>query len=507
VRFVPTAIAAPLEWPPARSPQPIDELLPAFLTPAGSDSSIARLKDPETLLVTTGQQPGLFTGPLYTIHKALSAASLARHLEERWQRPMQAVFWVAGDDHDFAEANHTAWTRADGSISKMVLRQREADAPLTPMYREPLRSEVVAAIDRLENELPPSEFKPEIIAWLRRHYRPEATFSASFAQALAELLAPLGVIFFDSTHRTAKRAAARHVVRALGLSRDLDRDLAQRGRELVAAHADPGVPVGDGASLVMLEGALGRDRLIISGDGFTTRRSGEHFSLADIQKIAAQEPERLSGNVLLRPVLESALLPTVAYIGGPGELRYLGLTIPIYDRMRIHRQLPIPRWSGILVEPRVDRVLEKFGADLGELLHPAGGLESRVVRDQLPPDLLEAFAELRRTVAAIYDRVEPRAVEVDPTLLKPVQSARHHALSESQDLEKRIVHHLKRRQETGLSQIERVRAAVLPEGKPQERVFSIVPYLARYGPGLIEQLNESVFSWYGEALEAEPQPS
>jgi bacillithiol biosynthesis cysteine-adding enzyme BshC len=343
--------------------------------------------------------------------------------------------------------------------------------------------------------------------WLKRHYRATETIAGSFAGALAELLAPQGVLCFDSTHRSAKRAAARHIVKALGLSQDLDRDLAHRSRELAAAGRDPGVPVGDGATLVMLESRLGRDRLVVSGDGFATRRSNERFSLADLQAIAAQEPERLSGNVLLRPVLESALLPTVAYLAGPGELRYLPLTTPVYDRMRIHRQVPVPRWSGILVEPRVDRTLDKYSADLAELLAPGGGLEARVIRSQMPPELSSAFAEFRKSVEREYGRIEPLALEVDPTLKRPVEGARQHALSESQELEKRIVAHLKRRQETELTQIERARNAVLPMGKPQERVLGIVPFLARYGPGILDQLAETVGAWYAVALEAEPQPS
>jgi bacillithiol biosynthesis cysteine-adding enzyme BshC len=375
------------------------------------------------------------------------------------------------------------------------------------MYRELLGPEVLPALDRLERELPGSDFKQETLDWLRRHYLPDATLAGSFGSALAELLAPLGVLCFDSTQRSAKRAAARHIIKALGLASDLDRDLGLRARELAANGHDPGVPVGDGATLVMLEARLGRDRLVMSGGEFQTRRSGERFTLADLQAIAAGEPERLSGNVLLRPVLESALLPTVAYTAGPGELRYLELTGPIYDRLRIHRQLPLARWSGVLVEPRVDRTLDKYGADLAELLLPGGALERRVVRSQMPPELESALRELRHSIETQYARIEPAALAIDPTLKRPVEAARQHAQSESQDLEKRIVAHLKRRQETELVQIERARNAVLPDGKLQERVFGIAPFLARYGPGLLEQLSESVGAWYGLALEAEPQPS
>ena len=322
----------------------------------------------------------------------------------------------------------------------------------------------------LAADLPPSEFREGTLEWLGRHYRPEATVAGSFAGALAELLAPLGIVCLDSTHPTVKRAAARHLVRALGLASELDRDLEQRAEELRVGGQDPGVPVGDGATLVMLEAALGRDRLVLDNGGFVTRRSRERFDLATLQRIAAAEPERLSPNVLLRPVVESALLPTVAYLAGPGELRYLALTPPVYERMRIPRQLALPRWSGILVEPRVERVLQKFQVELDDLLQPSGALEAKLVRSQLPDEAVRAIEKLRAALESGYEALGRSATEIDPTLARPVQGAKNQALSGLQDIERKLVQHLKRRQEIELGQIAKARALVLPEDKPQERV-------------------------------------
>jgi bacillithiol biosynthesis cysteine-adding enzyme BshC len=375
------------------------------------------------------------------------------------------------------------------------------------MYRQPLGIEVEQALNSLAAGLPPSEFRDKTVEWLRRHYRPAATVAGSFAGALAELLAPLGVAVLDSTHPTVKRSAARHLVRALGLARDLDRDLANRADELRMAGMDPGVPVGDGATLVMLEGQQGRDRLVLDDGAFTTRRGRERFDLPALQRIAASEPERLSPNVLLRPVVESALLPTVAYLAGPGELRYLALTPPVYERMRIPRQLALPRWSGILVDPRVDRVLQKFHLELDDLLEPAGALEAKLVRSQLPEETVRAIGELRSALEAGYGVLGASAAEIDPTLARPVQGAKHQALSGLHDIERKLVQHLKRRQEIELGQIAKARALVLPENKPQERVLTVAPFLARYGPPLITELSDVIEGWYASALEGALNPS
>ena len=471
------------------------------------EAALARLAEPGALAVTSGQQPGLFTGPLYTVHKALSTAALARTLERQWGRPVVPIFWIAGDDHDFAEASHTAWLGADGTLVSASLPPRPPDAPLTPMYRQPLGDGVTAALEALGSSLPPSEFREETLEWLSRHYRADATVAAAFAGAISELLAPSGIVCFDSTHPAAKRLAAPVILRALEHAAAIDADLEGQSEALGETVRTSGVLVGDGAALVMLEGRQGRDRLVASDGGFVTRRGRERFDLGELAAIADREPTRLSPNVLLRPVVESALLPTVAYLGGPAELRYLAFTPPVYRRLGVERQRPLPRWSGVLVEPRVDRVLDKFGIELADLLEPGGALEARLVRSQLPPEAVSALQAVRAAIESGYATLEKSATEIDPTLVRPVQGVRHQALAGTQDIEKKLVHHLKRRQETELGQVGRARTAVLPGGKPQERVLTVAPFIARYGPALIDDLRDAIESWYAGALEGAPTPS
>jgi bacillithiol synthase len=507
LRLVATPIASVSEFPSPREGQYDAGLAEAFVASSARPSLIERLREPGALVVTTGQQPGLLTGPLYTIYKALSSAALARILERQWQRPVIPVFWVAGDDHDFAEASHISWITADGTVRDVSLPPRPPDAPLTPLYREQLGPEIREILERFTADLPASEFRTWTLEWLQRHYRPSSSVAGSFAGALAELLAPCGVLCLDSTHPAVKRAAAPYLIRALGLARDLDRDLDHRAHELLTLGVDPGVQVGEGATLVMVEGSAGRDRLLIENGSFITRRSRERFDLDVLQRIAAAEPERLSPNVLLRPVIESALLPTVAYLAGPGELRYLALAQPVYQRMRVTRQTILPRWSGVIVEPKVERILQKFGIELTELLETGGALESRLVRSQLPESTSRALQSLREELLTGYDALAGSAGEIDPTLTKTVQGTKNQALAALKDIEKKLVQHLKRRQEVELGQLARARALVLPEGQPQERVLTIASYLARYGPGLIDDLNESIESWYASALEGALDPS
>jgi bacillithiol biosynthesis cysteine-adding enzyme BshC len=500
LRIVDTPLPTPVPELARRADAWRPELEPALLPGPGASAALARLREAGALVVTTGQQPGLFVGPAYVIHKALSARALARQLADRWRRPVVPIYWVPGDDHDLAEVASASWIAGDGALVSAELAPRAADAPLTPLWREPLGEQITGLVNTLEQSLPASDDRERIVAWLRRHYRPGATVAGAFGLALAELLAPLGVLCLDSTHAAVKAAARPLLLRALEEAAPLEADLTARAEELAGMRIETGVTVGDGATLVFVDGPLGRDRLVQDGGGFHLRRGRERLSLADIARLSEADPRRLSANVLLRPVLESALLPTVAYVAGPGELRYLELARPIYQRLGVTRQVPVPRWSGLLVEPRITRLLDKLGATLDELSEP-GLLEERIARAALPPETATAFATLRDLVARGYDPVIRTATTVDPTLERPATAAKGQALHAIERLEKKLLHHARKRETLELAQVARARASVRPGGKPQERVVTLAGFFARYGTGLLDDLASHVDAWYARALE------
>lgn len=455
------SLSALRRLPARRVPEP---LVATTLPGPGRD----RLAAGEVLVVTTGQQPGLFTGPLYTIYKALSAIVLARRLEREWGVSVVPVFWVAGDDHDFHEANHTTVLNAAGMPARIVLRERPADAPATPMSRERGGPEILDALARLRDETPESEFKGAVLAWLEGAYRPEASLADAFAHALNDLLGPRGLAVTRPYAQPVKQAMAPWLLRGLDLTLE------------------------DGLTPVLVEASQGRDRLRRDGDGFVTRRSGERFTAADLRRVADTAPERLSPNVLLRPVVEAALWPTVAYVAGPGELGYLPDAAPLYRALEVTPQTPVPRWSGILVEGRVERVLEKHGLKPEDFAGPPGEVEKRLVREQLPDEVSEALEGLQRDLRTSYGRLSGGVSQVDPTLERTVETARNAALAGMKEIEKKLVAALKRSSDSLVGQLARARAALYPEGAPQERVLTYPSMAIRYGPGLLDAIMDEV---------------
>jgi len=453
---------------PAGKPRRVHpDVLAAVLPGPGRE----RLAAGDVLAVTTGQQPVLFTGPLYTVHKALSAIALAQRLERERGVTVVPVFWVAGDDHDFAEANHATVLGRDGELVKIVLRERAHEAPQLPLFRGGLGPDIRAALDALDAALPDSECKPEVRQWLEACYRPDASLADASAEALHQMLAGRGLAVFRAHDRNAKRAAATWILKAL----------------------EETLP--DGLTPVMVEGRLGRDRVRKDGNAFVLRRSGERFTRSELEQIAAETPEKLSPNVLLRPVIEAALFPTLAYVGGPGEMEYLPEAAPLFSSLGVAPQAHVPRWSGVIIEARVDKILSKHALTLTDFDSQPGTLETRIAKAELPPELADSLNALRADVESRFARISGEVQQLDPTLERTVQSARNAALAGTHEIEKKLVASLKRTQGTLVSQLVRARTALMPDGKPQERVLTIVSFLARYGGSLLDQIDAEVARW------------
>jgi bacillithiol biosynthesis cysteine-adding enzyme BshC len=462
---------------------------------AAEGSAAARARDTllagKALAVTTGQQPGLFTGPVYTVYKALTAAALAQALADRWSRTVVPVFWVAGDDHDFAEINHCSVIAADGSVRTVELRQRAPDAPMLPAYREPLGPDIAPALAALGSALPPSEFQAETLAWLGGAYAPGTSVADAHAAALAALLAPFGVVVCRGWDAQLKREAGPVLLETLRSARALDEALAREAARLKDAGEEVLVGVGEGMTLVMVESSLGRDRLRIADAGFVTRRSGERLSLADLDAMARTAPVRLSSNVLLRPVVEAQLLPTVAYVGGPAELAYLRQVGPLFAHLAVPQPVPTPRLSGFVVEAKVEKVLARFGLSTGDFGRPAGELESAVVRESLPADAATSLERLRAALLERYAALSQAAMGIERTLARPVETARNQALHAVDETEKRLVGALKRNNDVVLQQLSRARTSLFPGGQPQERVLTVANFLARYGRPFLDVPREA----------------
>lgn len=441
-------------------------------------------------VVTTGQQAGLLTGPLYTVHKALSVARLAETLERELGVLVLPVFWTASEDHDWAEVNHAFLFEDDHALRRLELRSTDP-TPLPMSHRE-LGSGINQFVDQVGEAVRAQPFADDVLEWIRGAYRPERSVADAFSRMLAELLAPFDVLLTDAADPHLKQASAPVLRRALEEAGAHSGLLRERTARLEAAGYHAQVAVLEEATNVFRFGSAGRERVDRHPDGFVLHETRRVVPAEELLAELDAEPGRFSPNVLLRPVVESAVFPTLAYVGGPAEVSYFAQLNALFPEFGIEPPVAFPRLSVTLVEPAVRRVLDRLGLEEADLARPRHELATRLARDAMPAEVRESLEALGRSVADGYRKLIEEASAIDPTLGGALGSLRNESLARLAQSERRIVQRLKDREAETLAQMDRARARLRPGGEPQERVLNVVPFLARYGPELLRSIFEEM---------------
>jgi len=463
------------------------ERVAAGLQPS-SEAQRQRLKDwveRGGFVVTTGQQPGLFTGPLYTLYKALSAAKLAEALEELLEVPVLPLFWVASEDHDWEESNHTYVVGLGNELRKIEV-QAPPGQQGRAIHRIPLEEGLPDAIRALFAELPETEFAPRLRDLIEQAYAPGTTLDAGFRTLLTALLEPFGVFLVDAASPLVKDGSRALLERELRGAEAHEALLLERALALQAEGYEPQVPILPGSVNLFVEGPAGRERLYRDADGFQLRHSGQRLSLDEVLVRLDADPLSVSPNVLLRPVVESVVLPTLSLVVGPGEAAYFGQLQPYFEALGIQPPIAFPRFSVTAIETKIGKVLEAFQMDVSDLRRPFHEIAADVARDELPEDVRSALGEIRGALGRGGAALAQAAKGVHPTLESSVKRAGSVSMEAWSDAEKKILQAVKRSNETRLAQLEKARLHVLPDGKPQERVMNAFYYLFRYGDDFLE---------------------
>jgi bacillithiol biosynthesis cysteine-adding enzyme BshC len=451
---------------------------------------VEELCSPQGLAVFTGQQTGLFGGPLFTLYKALTTISLAARLQETLHRPVVALFWLASEDHDIAEADHVHLTDHNGCL--VQIRHTAWGPP--PGYMSAnlrLGPAIQETLGRLLDLLPRTEFTASLSDALARAYTPDRTLAEAFAQWMIHLLGETGLVLVDGADPRLKRLSTRIFRRELDEAPRTSREILEASQSLRALGYSAQIEArADGVNCFLLRD--GRRALVRDRTGLRLRDSGDLLSSSSLRQMVEETPEQFSPNVALRPVVQDALFPTLAYVAGPSELAYFAQLRRVYAAFDVPMPVIVPRASLSLLEPRMAQLLERFHLGLSDLEMEPEQLTSRVLRTQLPPDLEATLAAARGQVDEIFVRVGEAVASVDPTLKATVGQTGGHIKGHLDQLERKAVQALKRREADTRQQLQRLREALMPGGRLQERVYPALPYLMKYGPPLIQRLREEI---------------
>ncbi len=433
------------------------------LAPVNPDpGALEQLADPRTVAVVTGQQAGLFGGPCYTLYKALTAVQAARTLTEAGQ-PAVPVFWVASEDHDLAEVQHAHVfdTRVRPlRIESGVAEGHGHPAGAVPIPQPPI-DELAAALDGFMHA-------EEALELVRAAYPPGRTFSQAFRDLLATLLRPYGVVFVDPLLPGLRRLAAPLLEKAWQQRDALGQALLERRRELESAgfHAQVEIQDGTGLFFVLDHGV---------------RRRAAHTG-------PPSDPALLSPNALLRPVMQDWLLPTAVYVGGPAEIAYFAQAEVLYGPLLGRMPAILPRAAFTLIDSCTRKLMERCQVTLLDCLEGEEALLQRIAARLAPSHLEEAFDNAERTVAASVDGLRSQVAAFDPTLGEAMGRSRARMLYQLQKMRRKTQRAALRRQAETDGQARHAFRLVSPHRRLQERYYSFVPFLARFGFGMVDSI-------------------
>jgi bacillithiol synthase len=452
--------------------------------PERAREAAAKLADPAAVAIVTGQQAGLFGGPLFTLFKAITALKLAERLTREHQTNAVAVFWVEGEDHDWNEVR--SCTVLDESLAPKTISLPENAAPEnTPVARITLDDSVRVAIDELEQSLPATEFRASLVASLRAAYATGSGMADAFAKWLERVLGDRGLVVFDASDPAAKPLAGPVFSRELVSPGETIKRAATAGEGLTSRGYHSQVQAADGGVALF---RMGDARRPLRQQNGAFVAGEETFASDALLREARECPAAFSPNVLLRPIVQDTVFPTVAYVAGPNELAYLGQLKSVYEYFGVPMPLMFPRASATLLDSPALRFLQKYQVPLETLQAQDEAALNQLLKAQIPPAIEESFDAAGRAIEDRIGRVASALGALDPTLEGAAKSTLGRMQHDLDTLHGKTIQAAKRRDDTLRRQFLRTRALAFPGGHPQERAIGFVSFLNQYGPALVDRL-------------------
>jgi bacillithiol biosynthesis cysteine-adding enzyme BshC len=455
-------------------------------------ANINRLREADCLAVVSGQQAGLFTGPLYTIYKALSAVKLAGCLTQRGTKAVP-VFWIATEDHDFAEVATAEFIGCDcrlASVSVPAGMHGEA----SPVGSVRLDDSIDETIKRLLDVLPNTEFMPEVERLLRETWRPGVGYGDGFARMITRLIGCYGLILLDPLDAKLKQLAAPLYAEAARRAPEMAQALVARSRELEEAGYHAQVATSENAFPLFLHTEDGARHAVArtAAGRYKAKDAREEYSAEELAEMAANNPQRFSPNVTLRAVVQDYLLPTVAYFGGAAEIAYFAQTAEAYRTLGRPATPILPRASMTIVERRTWRTLERYGLGLDDLFGGSDAVLARVVEEHLGAETAKMFNRTEESIDRGLDELQEQLRGVDPTLAEALDTGRRKIKYQLEGLRSRFHRAQMGRDRAAHRQLERAFAALYPNKTLQERHINITSLLARHGTYIVNWIYDAI---------------
>ncbi len=438
------------------------------------------LAKPGTVAVVTGQQVGLFSGPAYTIYKALTAIRLAEQLT-RDGIPAVPMFWLATEDHDFHEVNE-AW------ISDPARRPVRLQAGASPEPDQPVGGVVIDSVplEDVRSAFQGAPFGAEAFDLIRDTYLPGRTFGEAFSALLDRLLAGFPILRIDPMLPAFRALAAPLLRDAVLDAPELTADLLARNEELTKAGYHAQVHVEKSTSLFFL---------LENGKRLALRRQNGDYLIGK-RKLSARDlaacSKELSPNALLRPVVQDSMIPTIAYVGGPAELAYLAQSEVLYRSLLGRQPIAVHRSGFTLIGSHTRKLMDRYRLELPDFFHGEEALREKVSRTLVDPGLVAKIEEARASAVQSLGRMASDIDRFDHSITRALDKSKRKIEYQFEKIKRKVGREALVRDQRATSDATALSDCLFPRHKLQERVYSMLALFAQHGPDLVSRVYEHV---------------
>jgi bacillithiol biosynthesis cysteine-adding enzyme BshC len=452
-------------------------------------NNIDKLSDKNSCVIFTGQQVGLLSGPIYTIYKTLTALKLAEYMETELGIPVVPIFWMAADDHDFEEVSHTHILDKTYNLNKIDYEPSELPEN-KPLAFVDLDDNIEAFNQQVLNTLPSSEYHADIERMISEAYQPELSFSAAFGRLMAELFSDSGLVVVDPADVRIKHLASPVFEKEINDFESSNQiislansELKNLGYHLQVHHLE------NYLNLFYYTGE--RSRIGYDGESYFIDGQDEKYSRQEILAKLEEAPNYFSPNVLLRPVMQDYLFPTLAYIGGPAEVAYFAQIKDLHNHFKVQCPIVYPRISATVLDKYSCSVMDKYELSILDFIDEKN-LQAKIkgiVEEKIPDDLDEKIAQDREQINEMILGLESYLSEFDEGVRRTVQKTKGKVEYEIKQLREKILKAYKKRNKGIVDSIERAAEFIYPEQSLQERHLNVFNFIIRYGPEFIDKID------------------
>ncbi|HEX2869270.1 MAG TPA: bacillithiol biosynthesis cysteine-adding enzyme BshC [Ignavibacteriales bacterium] len=447
--------------------------------------NIDLLSSEKTLAVVTGQQLGLYGGPLYTFYKIITAIKFCSYLKDKYEDyRFVPVFWLEGDDHDFEEVRSA---NLIGENNDVVSVKYDDGEPLElnrgSMGKLAFNNNISLTDREVAAILRDNDFKPRIMQKLDSYYKEDETFKSSFKKLLFDIFDEYGLVFFDPQDRKIKELLKPVFRQELQNFSEHTRELVQISAGLEEVyHAQVKVnPVN-----LFLDDDDGRYLIEPADDDFRLKSKRKKIHRTTLLEMLDASPERFSPNVLLRPICQDYILPTAFYVGGPGEIAYFAQVIPLYKFYNVPQPVLYPRSSMTIVEKNVQKTIDKYNLKFTDFFEDKEMLFENVIKSISDMKFESEFQTCENEVHDALDKLKDKLVAIDRTLNDPVLKVYERIDQSLKILKDRTNEAQKKKHESTIRQLSKASNVLFPNGNFQERELSFIYFAHKYGLDIIK---------------------